>query len=263
MNDLSPFQFDGRNVRLVDRNGETWFVAADVARELGYRMASDLTRTLDDDERGTHTMRTPSGDQDLAIISEPGLYRAIIQRRANKKHDEALLSRIARFQRWVFHDILPSIRKTGSYTVPAAPALDLDNPKLLQGLLLEHVTKRIEAESRAAAAEAAVEVAKPKAAFFDAFANADGLYGLQNAARVLGEPPNKFIGWLKTEFLFYQGGNLVPKVQYRNNGAFEVKATMVDDKARYQSYVTPRGLQYLAKRLGKNPDLFGLGGSTH
>lgn len=121
---------------------------------------------------------------------------------------------------------------------------------VLVQLLTEHASKRIEAEQRAAAAEKAVEAVKPKAEFYDQFANADGLYSLQNAARVLGQGPNKFIGWLKAGYLFYQGSALVPKVQYREMGVFEVKATIVDDKARYQTYVTPKGIQYLAKKLG-------------
>ena len=129
---------------------------------------------------------------------------------------------------------------------------DLSDPVVLQQLLSDHVSKRIEAEQRAAKAEKAVEAVKPKADFYDQFANADGLYSLQNAARVLGKGPNKFVGWLKQGFLFYQGSALVPKVQYREMGVFEVKATIVDDKARYQTYVTPKGIQYLSKKLGSD-----------
>lgn len=92
-----PVQFDGRNVRIVEIDGEVWFVATDIARELGYDHTPHLIRLLDDDEKGVHTMDTLGGIQVATIISEPGLYRAIVQRRANKKHDDALLSRIERF----------------------------------------------------------------------------------------------------------------------------------------------------------------------
>ena len=67
---------------------------------------------------------------------------------------------------------------------------------------------------------------------------------------MLNQGPNKFIGWLKQGYLFYQGGTLVPKVEYRERGVFEVKATVVDDKARYQTYVTPKGIEYFARKLG-------------
>lgn len=141
-------------------------------------------------------------------------------------------------------------------TKASAPAIDLSDPVLLVQLLTEHASKRIEAEKRASDAEAQVEAAKPKAEFFDSFVKADGLYGLQNAARVLGEKPNKFVGWLKQGYLFYQGGSLVPKAYYRDKGVFEVKSVMVEDKARYRTFITPKGLDYLARKLGKGPDLF-------
>lgn len=48
-------------------DGEPWFVASDIAKALGYRMASDMTRRLDDDEKGTRSVRTPSGEQQISI----------------------------------------------------------------------------------------------------------------------------------------------------------------------------------------------------
>ncbi|MUZ63516.1 phage regulatory protein/antirepressor Ant [Agrobacterium vitis] len=136
---------------------------------------------------------------------------------------------------------------------------DLNDPVLLAQLLLEHTGKRIEAEKRADVAEQAVAAVKPKAKFFDQFLSAEGLYGLQNAARILNERPNKFIGWLKQDYLFYQGSCLVPRVAYRQQGIFEVKATMIEDKARYQTYITPKGLRYFAEKLQKTGELFGYG----
>lgn len=141
---------------------------------------------------------------------------------------------------------------------PAGPAqIDVRDPSQLAQIAIQLIEVNKDLAARAETAEKAVEAAKPKTLFYDQFANADGLYGLQNAGRVLGEPPNKFIGWLKQKYLFYQGGALVPRVQYRQMGVFEVKVKMEDDKARYQTYVTPKGIAYLAKQLGKTPNLFG------
>lgn len=61
MTALDLFTYDGHDVRVMNDDGALWFVASDVAKVFGYRMASDLTRTLDDDERGTRPVRTPSG----------------------------------------------------------------------------------------------------------------------------------------------------------------------------------------------------------
>lgn len=122
------------------------------------------------------------------------------------------------------------------------PVAALNDPAALRGLLLENVEKVI-------ALEAKIEEAKPKTEFYDAYLNSDGLYGLQNAGRALNCRPNLFIRWLKENFLFYQGGNLVARIRYIQMGVFEVKTTLVDDKARPQAFITPKGLEYLEKRV--------------
>lgn len=129
-------------------------------------------------------------------------------------------------------------------------SIDVRDPGQLTKIAIQLIEVNKELSERVDLAEAKVEAAKPKTQFFDLFANAEGLYGLQNAARVLGRNPNKFISHLKQGYLFYQGGSLVPKVQFRERGIFEVKCTYVDDKARYQTFVTPKGIQYFAKKLG-------------
>lgn len=128
-------------------------------------------------------------------------------------------------------------------------SINVRDPSQLATIAIQLIEVNKELETRAQSAEAAVVAAKPKTLFYDQFVNTDGLYSLQNAARVLKQGPNKFVGWLKQGYLFYQGGALVPKVQWREAGYFEVKATIVDDKARYQTFVTPKGIQYFSKKL--------------
>ena len=117
----------------------------------------------------------------------------------------------------------------------------LDDPAQLRSLLLDYTERVIALEKK-------IEEDKPKVTFFDKFVNADGLYGLQNAARAIGAKPNKFIQWLKQKYLFYQGNALVARARYIQLGIFEVKTTIVDDKARPRTYITPKGLKYLAER---------------
>jgi anti-repressor protein len=100
------------------------------------------------------------------------------------------------------------------------------------------------------ALEHKVEEDAPKVGFYDQFANKDGLYTLQNAGRALQQRPNKFIQRLKEKYLFYQGGVLTPYQRYVQQGIFEIKITVVDEKSRTQAYITPKGLQVLAKWLG-------------
>lgn len=109
---LSTFKFESREVRAVTVDGAPWFVATDVATVLDYRNAPDMTRSLDADEAATHTVRSRSDNgveqsREVTIINESGLYSAILKSR--KPEAKA-------FKRWVTSEVLPSIRKTGSYT---------------------------------------------------------------------------------------------------------------------------------------------------
>lgn len=119
---------------------------------------------------------------------------------------------------------------------------DLSNPDVLLALVADYARDK-------KALQAQVEADRPKTTFYDQFINTDGLYGLQNAGRALGAHPNKFIAWLKADFLFYQGTSLVAKVRFTQAQIFEVKSEIVDDKARYRTFVTPKGLAYLARRM--------------
>ncbi len=223
------FDFEGNKVRtFIDVCGEPWFVASDVSYLLGYRMASDATRVLDDDEKSVHNLCTLGGFQKLAIVNESGLYSLIL---ASRKPE------VKNFKKWVTSKVLPSIRKTGSY----AQQIDLSDAKQLHKLLIDYTDRMVKLECQ-------IEVDKPKVDFYDEFINADGLYNLQNAARALNKNPNLFIRSLKTGYLFYQGTALVSYQRYRDLGIFEVKSIIISGKACYQTYVTPKGLQYFAKQ---------------
>lgn len=105
---IVPFQFENKSVRVVkDENGDPWFVAADVCAALGLDDTSKACSRLDVDERGTNTVRTPSGDQNMLVINESGMYSLTL----TSRKDEA-----KRFKKWVTSEVLPSIRKTGSYS---------------------------------------------------------------------------------------------------------------------------------------------------
>lgn len=115
MNDLLTFDFDTIPVRVVQRDGAPWWIAADLARLLGYGSTKDMTRILDDDEKGVHIVpplysgNTPSGGpQEMTIISESGLFAAILKSR--KPEARA-------FRRWVTGTVLPALRRTGRFVM--------------------------------------------------------------------------------------------------------------------------------------------------
>lgn len=111
------FSFEAnRTLRVVDQAGEPWFVAADVCGVLGIEYHRDALAKLDDDERGSVKVDTLGGTQQLAAVSESGLYTLILRCR-----DATTPGTLAhRFRKWVTAEVLPSLRKTGRYEAPAA-----------------------------------------------------------------------------------------------------------------------------------------------
>ena len=105
---LKLFENPQFRVRVVMRDGEPWFVAKDVCDCLELGNVSQTCSRLDDDERGIILNDTPSGKQEMLVVSEPGLYSLI----GSSKKQEAKA-----FKRWVNHEVLPSIRKTGGYGI--------------------------------------------------------------------------------------------------------------------------------------------------
>ena len=96
-------------IRSMMIDGEVWFVASDIARILEYRNAPDMTRYLDDDEVNTTLIkRSKRGNPNVTIINESGLYHAVIISRKDSAKA---------FRKWVTSEVLPSIRKTGSYDI--------------------------------------------------------------------------------------------------------------------------------------------------
>ena len=108
MNELQVFNYGEIPVRTVMIDGEPWWVLADVCRVLNITNHKNVAARLDEDEKGVHLMDTPGGNQKMSIINESGLYKVIL--RSDKPEAKA-------FTRWVTHEVLPTIRKTGSYGV--------------------------------------------------------------------------------------------------------------------------------------------------
>ena len=174
-NEITRFHYEGTTIRTLTVDGEPWFVAADVAQILGYRKASDMARILEEDEKGAQIVRTLGGDQEVTVISEPGLYRLIVQRQAGYVSDAGKREYVRRFQRWVTHDVLPQIRRTGGYQ--STP--ELSGPELMAKALLE-AQATLEARAEQIAALSA------KAEYVDCFVVADDLRTVRNVAKSLG-----------------------------------------------------------------------------
>lgn len=98
------------DIRTVDLNGEPWFVGKDIAAALGYSNPQKAIRDhVDALDKGVNEMDTPGGKQQMPIINESGVYSLIFGSK---------LEGAVRFKRWVTSEVLPTLRKTGSYTMP-------------------------------------------------------------------------------------------------------------------------------------------------
>ena len=107
MSQIIPFEFESHALRVnLDAAGQPWFVAADVCAALELPDTHKAIARLDDDEKGRNSIPTPGGQQDMSVVNESGLYNLVL----GSRKPEA-----KRFKRWITHEVLPSIRKTGSY----------------------------------------------------------------------------------------------------------------------------------------------------
>lgn len=108
------------------------FLASPIAKKLNYASAKDMLRNLEDDEKGRHIVPTLGGPQEMAVITLPGLMHALNNRRPGVIKDPETRAMVTRFQRWVNHEVLPTIMRTGRYVPDAQPTID---PQLVQRLL--------------------------------------------------------------------------------------------------------------------------------
>lgn len=119
MNELQTFTYNNIQFRSITKsNGEKWFVLKDVCDILGLGTPARVAERLDDDEKGMSQIHTLGGNQEMTVISESGLYNVIL--RSDKPEAKP-------FRKWVTAEVLPSIRKTGSYSVkPEKPSKSLE-----------------------------------------------------------------------------------------------------------------------------------------
>lgn len=131
MNKLELFNFRTQQVRTVLIENNPWFVGKDIAAILGYAKTADAVRKhIDKEDKGVFILETPGGKQPVTVINESGLYSLIL---SSKMPDAKV------FKRWVTSEVLPAIRKTGSYQLPQTPEELLS----LTVQATNHLTKRM------------------------------------------------------------------------------------------------------------------------
>lgn len=253
-NEIQIFHSDRfGDVRAINVGGEAMLSAPDVAKKLGYRKASDMLRSLDDDEKGAHLVRTLGGDQQVTFITESGFYRAILQRKKGFINDKEARENVDAFQRWVTHDILPAIARDGAYVYSDGSE---DDATLMARALIA-AKRTIERNQRE------IDELRPKALFADAVAASDGtcLVGelakmIHQNGRKLGQ--NRLFAMMRDDgYLGKSGSNRnVPTQRSMEMGLFRIKETAVTHSDGHVTInrtpkVTGKGQRYFIERYGE------------
>ena len=211
-------------IRTITKDNEPWFVASDIAKALGYRMASDLVRRIDEDDRGTHIMSTQGGEQAMLIINESGFYSAILGSK---------LESAKRFKHWVTSEVLPSIRKNGGYI---AGQETLSDEELLSKALLVAQNKIKERDAIIERQQQKIEQDKPKTIFADAVSASKTSILIGDLAKLIcqnGYPigQRRLFQWMRDNgYLMKTGSSYnMPTQRYMEQGLFEIKESNVQN----------------------------------
>lgn len=168
---IQPFDFEGNRIRtMVAEKGEVWWILKDVCAALGLSNPTVVAQSLDDDEVTKFNLGSQAGD--TYLVSEPGVYSLV----GKSRKPEA-----KRFKRWVNHEVLPSIRKTGGYGNQIDVVKLLSDPQNLMTL----ITNYNKAEQDRQIAEAKVRELEPKAALADDLVEKGQAYTVGDAAKLL------------------------------------------------------------------------------
>ncbi len=201
MNQMTPFNFEGNRVRTIDHNNIIWFAMPDISKALGLSNSSVAIKSLDNDEVTKFNLGGLSGDTNF--ISEPGLYKLI---GASRKPEAK------RFNRWVTHDVLPSIRKNGVYMTDQT-AYDITHDKDALGDLLLRAGNQLKQK------DLVIQELKPKADYTDKMLANPGLETISMIAKNYGYPPRDFNKLLHGLGIQYkQGKTWLLYAKYQDEG---------------------------------------------
>lgn len=245
--EIQRFEFKGESLRaLTNMAGEPWFVLKDCMSILDLGNPTETVKMFDDDEFSTTEVIDSIGRRQQAyIISEPGLYRLVMRSRKPEAKE---------FQRWVTHEVLPSIRKHGAYMTQQT----LDKALTSPDFLIQLATKLKEEQEK-------VKELEPKAQALDDFTNVEDRLLVRDAAKVLsnaGTPikEKQLREWMADHnWIFKSGGFWRATAAHCTAGhlvmVMSQKHGVKDDGTEFAFpptvRITRKGLALLHKRLGE------------
>lgn len=210
-------------IRVVERDGEPWFVAVDICGALDIANSRDALTRIDEDEKGVALTDTLGGAQEVAVVNEPGLYSLVLGSRKSEARA---------FKRWITHDVIPAIRKTGMYATPATVEAMLANPDTMIQVLQAFKDER---EQRLAL-ETRVVADAPKVAFADAVETSTDSCLVGQLAKIIRQNgyeigANRLFEYLRKDgYLCRVGSNRnMPTQRSMEAGWFEVKESVLEN----------------------------------
>mgnify|MGYP002537100149 CR=1 FL=1 len=246
MNDMQIFNYNETPVRTVMKDGEPWFVLKDVCEVLGIGNHKMTAQRLEEDEVSLTDLTDSIGrKQETTIISEPGLYNVIL--RSDKPQAKP-------FRKWVTTEVLPSIRKHGAYMTPETLEQAVLNPDYLLKVvtaLKNETDKRKALEVTNSALTVDLEIARPKAEYFDALVDRNLLTSIRETAKQLEVKERDFVAFLIEKKFLYRDkkGKLMPYAGRED--LFEVKEC-INERTQWsgtQTMITPKGRETLRMLL--------------
>lgn len=228
MNQLQTFNFSNQSVRVVLKNGEPWWCAKDVCDIIGLNNGRQAIVKLDEDEKDAVILNDAIGrEQSFTVINESGLYNLIL--RSNKPEAKT-------FRKWVTSEVLPQIRRTGSYGIQ-----QLSRMEILQLAL--------KAEQELQVANAKLIEQKPLVSLAENCIQANNVLTMQQAGDILGMGRTSFFEALRKAKIIQPKPKNIPYREFIDRGYFEVKVTpktIGDQVVNFtQTYVTGKGMEWL------------------
>ena len=255
-NPITPFNFEGNEVRTIILNDTPYFVGKDVAEVLGYKKARNAiaAHVDEEDKKDAPIQGTLGGVQMVTVISESGVYSLIFGSK---------LPSAKRFKRWVTNEVLPSIRKNGMYATPQAAEQLLNNPDMMIEILTRY--KDSQAENQRLHDENTIM--QPKALFADAVATSHTTILVGELAKLIKQNgvdigQNRLFQWLRNNgYLIKRKGTdwNMPTQRSMDAGLFKVKETSIAHSNGSVTVsktvkVTGKGQQYFINKFLNGQD---------
>lgn len=219
-------------IRMVEVDGKPYAAGSDVAKALGYAIPHKAVR---DNCKGvlTWNILTNGGKQEILIIPEGDIYRLIIAAADQSKNPD-IKAKAEKFEKWIFDEVLPTMRKTGGYIIEGQEEKFIE---IYFPTLSEETKKAMIIDL-----QRSIKAMKPKADYFDALVERNLLTNFRDTAKELHVKERKFIEWLKDNGYIYrdQKGKIKPYAEHVPD-LFELKEFVKNGFAHNQVLITPKG----------------------